>query len=93
MVTIDTAVSTRQLVVTSQVPPTQEMINTSVNAANPFVMITSTNQGASGHPTHHEWVWFWLEDQSGGSLGPAQMECQSITLIVPQELGVMPLRI
>ena len=54
-------------------------------------MKTSTNLGASGHTIHHEWVWFRLEGQSGCSLGPAQMECWSIALIVHQELGVMPL--
>ena len=52
---------------------------------------TSTNQGASGCPVCHEWVWFRLEGCSGCGLGPTQMECQSITLIMHQELGVMPL--
>ena len=30
---------------------------------------------------------------ASGSLGPAQMECYSIALIMHQELAVMPLRI
>ena len=91
---IDMTVSTGQPVVTSEVP-TQVMTNPSINATNPFVktMNTSTNQGASGCPTCHGWVWFWLEGQSGGSLGPAQTECQSIALVMHQELEVMPLRI
>ena len=53
MVAIDITVSTGQMVMTSQVP-TQVMTNLSVNATNPFVMNTSTNQGASGCPTCHE---------------------------------------
>ena len=40
MITIDTVVSTGQLVVTSQVP-TQVMTNSSANATNPFPTITS----------------------------------------------------
>ena len=91
-VAIDMAVSTGQPVVTSQVP-TQVMTNPSVSATNPFVMNTSTTQGASGHPTCHEQVWFQLEGQSGCSLGPAQMKCWSITLVMHQELAVMLLRI
>ena len=86
------AVSTGQLMVTSQVS-THAMINTNANATNPFTTITSTNQGSGSHSTHHGWVWFQPEAQAGGSLGPAYMECQSISLAVHQELGVMPLRI
>ena len=91
-VTINVAVSTGQLVVNNQ-GHTQAMTNTSINATNPLVMITNTNQGDSGHPTHHELVWFQLEGWSGGSFDPAQMECQSVTLIMHQELEVMLLRI
>ena len=69
------------------------MTNPGINATNPFVMNTGTNQGASDYPTHYEWVWFWLEGQSGCSLGPAQTDCWSTALIMHQELGVMPLRI
>ena len=57
MVAIDMTLSTGQLVVTSQVP-TQVMPNPVINTTNTFVTNASTNQGASGHPTHHEWVWF-----------------------------------
>ena len=92
MVTNNMAVFTGQLVVTSQVP-TQVKTNISVNATNPFTMITSSNQGAGGHPTCHEWVWFQLEGLAGGILGPAHTECQSVALVVYQELGVMSLRI
>ena len=53
MVTIDTVVSTGQPVVTSQVLM-QVMTNSSANTTNPFAMITSTSQGASGCPTCHE---------------------------------------
>ena len=67
------------------------MINPNVNITNHSIMNTSTNQGASVHPIHPEWVWFRLEGLSGCSLGPAQMEFQSITLIVHQELRVRPL--
>ena len=81
------ALSTGKLLVISQVP-THVMTNTSANATNPFPMITSTNQGASGHLTHHEWMWFQLQGQRGGSLGPAQTECWSIALVEHQELGV-----
>ena len=56
-------------------------------------MTTNTHWGNGGHPTHHEWLLFGLEGQSGSCLGPTQMECQSIALMVHQELGVMPLRI
>ena len=91
-VTIDTAMSTGHPVVKSQVP-TQVTTNTSINATKPFITITSTNQGASGHPIHLEWVWFRLEGQSSCSLGPAQMECQPIALVIHQELAVMPLQI
>ena len=92
MVATDMAVSTGQLVVTSQVP-TQVMANPSINATYLFVMNTSTNQGTSGCPTLHEWVWFQLEHHSNGSLGPAWVECQSIALVMHQEVEVMPLRI
>ena len=57
MVDIDTTVSTGQLVVTSEVSNLL-MTSPSVSTTNPFLMNTSTNQGASGHPTCHEWVWF-----------------------------------
>ena len=92
LVTIDMALSTGHPVVTSQVP-TQVMTHTSVAATNPFVMATNIHQVNGGHPTHYEWVWFQFEGQSGSSLSPTQMECWSITLMVHQELGVMPLRI
>ena len=65
--------------------------NPNVNDTNHSIVNTGTNQGASGHPIHYEWVWFRLEGHSGCSLGPAQTECQSITLIIYQELEVMPL--
>ena len=87
MVAINAATSTGQPVVTNQVP-NQVMTNPNVNATNHSIVNTSTNQGASGCPIHHEWVWFRLEGQSGCSLGPAQTEeCQSIALIIHQELG------
>ena len=86
----ETYVPTGQLVVTSQVP-IQVATDISANVTNP--LINGTNQGANGHPTHHEWVWFWLEGQAGYNLGPAWPECRSIALVVHQELGVMPLRI
>ena len=49
----------------------QVVTNPNVNATNQSVANTSTNQGASGHPIHHEWVWFRLEGHSGFSLAPA----------------------
>ena len=49
---------TGQLVVTSQVT-TQVTTYISVDITNP--LFNCTNQGAGGHPTFHEWVWFWLE--------------------------------
>ena len=54
-------------------------------------MNTSINQGVDGHPICHEWVWFRWEGQSGCSLGPAQIECQSVALVIHQELGVVSL--
>ena len=92
MVTLNIGVYTGQMVVTTQVP-IQMMANTSTVAANPLTTFTSTNQGTGGQLTHHEWVWFQLESQAGGSLVPAHMQCQSIALVVHQKLGVMPLRI
>ena len=91
LVAIDMTMFRGHLVVTSQVP-TQMMTHTNLATTNPFVITTNTHQGNDGHPTHHEWVWFQLEGQSGRSLGPAK-QCQSITLRVYQGLGVMPLRI
>ena len=73
--------------------PNQVVTNPNINATNQSVANTSTYHGVSGHPIHHEWVWFSLEGWSGCSLGPAQMECQSIALVIHQELGVMPLQI
>ena len=92
MVAVDMTVSTGQLAVTSQVP-TQVTTIPNVNTTYPSVTNISTNQGASGHPTCHEWVWIWLEGQSGCSSGLAWMEYCPFTLIMHQELGVMPLRI
>ena len=77
---------------TNQVP-NQVVTNPNVNATGHSVLNTSTKHGASGFPIHHAWVWLRLEGQSGCSLGPAWMECQSTALIIPQELGVMPLQI
>ena len=71
----------------------QVTTNPNVNATNHLIVNTSTNQGAGGCPIHHEWVWVRLEGCSGCSLGPVQMECQSITLIVHQELGILILQI
>ena len=79
-----------QLLVTSQVP-TKAATNISANITNP--LINGTNQGAGGHPTHHEWVQSQLEGQAGCNLRPAQTECRLITLVVHQELGVMPLKV
>ena len=90
MVTNDTAVSKGQPGVTNQVP-NLVTTNPNVNVTNHSIVNTSTNQGAGGHPIHHEWVWLSLEGCSGCSLGPAQMECWSTALIIHQELGVMPL--
>ena len=92
MVALDMAVSIGQTLVTSQVS-TQMKVNISTIVPNPLTTFTSTNQGTGGHFTHHEWVWSWLEGQAGGSLDPAHTECWSITLVVHQELRVMPLRI
>ena len=69
------------LAVTNQVP-TQVITSIGVNVNNP--LINGTNQGASGHPTCHEWVWFQLEGQAGCNLGPAQTECRLITPEVHQ---------
>ena len=74
MVTIDTAISAGQPVVTNQVP-NQVITNLNVNDTNHSIVNTSNNQGANDHPIHHEWVWFRLEGQSGCSLYPAWMEC------------------
>ena len=90
MASVEMPVPTGQLVVTSQVP-IQAATNISVNITNP--LINGTNQGASGHPTHHEWVWFqlertgWLQFRAG-----QKTECRSIGLIVHQELRVLPLK-
>ena len=78
MVTINTAISAGQPVVTNQVPNLL-ITNPNTNATNHSIVSTSINLDAR------------LEGYSGCSLGPAQMECQSITLIVHQELGAMPL--
>ena len=69
-VTINTATSAGQPVVTNQVP-NQVVTNPNVNATNHSIANSSTNQGASGHPICHEWVWFRLEGPSGYTLGPA----------------------
>ena len=92
MVAISMPASAGQPAVTNQVP-NWVMTNPNVNATNHSIMNPSTNQGARGHPICHELVWFKLEGQSGCNLGPAQMECQSIALIIHQELGVIPLQI
>ena len=55
MARIEMPVSTAQQVVTSQ-GPTKMATNISANATNP--LSNSTNCGAGGHPTCHEWVWF-----------------------------------
>ena len=86
---LDTAMSVEHILVTSQVP-TQARTNTSIAATNPLLMTTNTKKGTGSCPTPQVWVWLWLEGQSGSSLGPAQMECWSMTLVVYQELGVMP---
>ena len=36
--------------------PNQVMTNPNTTATNYIMVNTSTNQGASGHPIHHEWV-------------------------------------
>ena len=82
--------STGQPAVTNQVS-IQAMTNPNITTTNHPMVNTSTNLGASGHPIYHEWVWFRLEGHSGYSLSPAQIECQSITPVMHQELGVMPL--
>ena len=92
MVTTDMAMAVGQPVVTNQVP-CLVMTNPNVNVTNHSIVNTSTSQGASGCPIHQEWMWFRLKGHSDCSLGPAQMECQSITLIIHQGLGVMPLQI
>ena len=90
MAGVEMPVPTGQPVVISQVP-TQAATNISANATSPS--INGTNQGASGHPSCHEWVWFWLEGQAGCNLVPAQTECTSMTLVVHQELGMLPLKV
>ena len=77
---------------TNQVP-NLVTTNTDVNATNHSIVNTSTNQGAGACPICYDRVWFRLEGHSGCSLGPAQMQYQSIALILHQELGVMPLQI
>ena len=84
--------SAGQPAVTNQIS-NQATTNPNITNTNQSMTNTSTNQGASDCPTHHEWVWSKLEDHSGCSLGPAQMACQTIALIMHQELGVMPLQI
>ena len=69
-VTIDMAMSAGQPVVTNHIHD-QVATNPNVNAIKPTVANTSTNHGASGHPIHHEWVWFRLEGWSGCSLVPS----------------------
>ena len=86
------AMSTGQPAVVNQVS-NQAMNNPNVTTTNHSLAKTNTNQSTSGHPIHQKWVWFRLEGHSGCSLGPAQMECQSIDLIMHQELGVKPLQI
>ena len=90
MVTIDKATSAGQTVVTNQVP-NLVMTNPNINATDHSRANIITNQTTSGCSIHYEWVWFRLGGNSGCSLGPAQMECQSITLVIHQELGVIPL--
>ena len=87
---VEMPVPAGQLVATSQVP-TQIATNISANIADPF--INGTNQGASGHPTCHEWVWFQLEGKAGCNLGPAQTQCRLIALVIHQELRVLPLKV
>ena len=77
---------------TNQVP-SLVMTNPNVNATNHSIVNTSTNPGVSGLATHHDWVRLRLKGHSGCSLGPAQMKCQSATLIIHKELGVMALQI
>ena len=55
MASIKMPMPTIQPVVTSQVPH-QAATNNSVNVTNP--LINGTYQGAGGHPTGYEWVWF-----------------------------------
>ena len=90
MVTINMATSAGQPVVTNQIP-NPVMTSPNVNATNHSIVNTSTNWGASGYFIHHEWVWFRLEGHFGCSLGSAQIEFWSITLVVHQKLGVIPL--
>ena len=45
--------STGEPVVTNQVP-NLVMTNPNINATNHYIVNTSTNQGAGGHPIHHE---------------------------------------
>ena len=90
MAGIEIPVSVGQPAVTSMVP-TQAATNISANITNP--LIHGTNQGAGGHPTHHEWVWSLLEGQAGCNLGLAWIECKLIALVVHQELRVLPLKV
>ena len=83
-VTINMATSAGQPVVTNQTP---NPVTIRINVTGHSIVKTSTNQGASGCCIQ----WFRLEGHSGCSLGPAQMECQSIASVVHQELGVMPM--
>ena len=64
----------------------QVIAKPNINATNHSIANTSTNKGANSHSIHHEWVWFRLEGQSGCSLGPAWIECQSIALTIHQIL-------
>ena len=85
------ATSAGQPAVTNQVS-NQAMTNPNVTTTIHSMVITCTNQSASGSPICHQWVWFILEGCSGCSLGPAQMEYWSIILIIHQELGEMSLQ-
>ena len=54
------ATSAAQPLVTNQVS-NQVVTNPNANAIYYSIANTSINQGASGHPIHHECVWFRLE--------------------------------
>ena len=90
MVIINTTMSAGEPVMTNQVP-NPVMTIPHVNTTNPSTVNTSTTQGVSGHPIHLEWAWFRLEGHCGCRLGLAWTECWSITLVIHQELGVIPM--
>ena len=71
--------------------PTQTATNLNANITNP--LINGINQIAGGCLTCHEWVWYQLERQAGCNLGLAWTECRYITVVVHQELRVLPLRV